>query len=171
MSRASEFYALTAANQHPNPISTRNAKAIPRHLPTGRAPKHGGVGADLLKFGGGLFKGYGFKAIYIKFLGSDQMFSYVEFLEVVEFHVSKISNTDRMSQALTLKIPRTKTKFHVQICNRIRLPDLKKGDKVKLVLDFYTCARSKMLRWTVRDVILLHDLSNVKTEIVKKSKK
>jgi len=63
MSRASEFYALTAAIQSPDPRSTRNAKAIPRHLPTGRSPMNGGVGADLLKFGGGLFKGYGFKAI------------------------------------------------------------------------------------------------------------
>lgn len=95
------------------------------------------------------------------------MFTYVEFLEVVEYHSSRISNTERFSQALTLKIPRTKTKFYASVCNRIRLPQLKRGDRVKLVLDFYVCGRSKTLRWTIRDVILLHQLKNIKEESLK----
>lgn len=85
------------------------------------------------------------------------MFSYVDYLEVVKFHYERVSNTDRVSQGLTLKIPRTDTVFYIPVANRIRLPKLKKGDKVRLVLDFYVTGRSKSVRFTVRDVILLHD--------------
>lgn len=93
------------------------------------------------------------------------MFSYVEYLEVIEFIYRKTPNTDRLYQALRLKIPNTKTKFIVQIANRIRLPQLKKGDKVRLILDFYNAGRGLDLRWTVRDVILLHDIK-VSEEVV-----
>ncbi len=86
------------------------------------------------------------------------MFTYYEYLTVIECSITKIPKTERVNQTLLLKIPRTKTTFRITICNRIRLPQLKKGDKVKLVLDFYTCGRSQTPRFTVRDVILLHDL-------------
>lgn len=86
------------------------------------------------------------------------MFSYVEYLEVVKYEYYRVPNTERISQTLLLKIPRTKTKFYVSVANRIRLPQLKKGDKVRLILDFYNAGRGNDLRWTVRDVILVHDL-------------
>lgn len=92
------------------------------------------------------------------------MFSYVDYLEVVKFHYHATSNTDRVSQGLTLKIPRTDTVFYVSVANRIRLPKLKKGDKVRLILDFYVTGRSMMVRWTVRDVILLHDTPDFITD-------
>lgn len=93
-----------------------------------------------------------------------RMFSYIDHLEVVKFHYDAIPRTDRISQGLTLKIPRTKTVFYVSVANRIRLPQLKKGDKVRLVLDFYVTGRSMLLRWTVRDVILLHDTPDFITD-------
>ena len=49
-----------------------------------------------------------------------RMFSYIDHLEVVKFHYDAISRTDRISQGLTLKIPRTKTVFYVSVANRIR---------------------------------------------------
>ncbi len=85
------------------------------------------------------------------------MFSHIEFLEVVATHRGGSMKSGRTFQALTLKIPRSDTKFYVQICNRIRLPKLKKGDRVKLILDFYVCGRSDKLRWTVRDLILINE--------------
>lgn len=91
------------------------------------------------------------------------MFTYYEYLEVVELLISKVPRSDSVSQLLTVKIPRTDVVFTFRICNRIRLPKLKKKDKIRVILDFYSCARSKSARFTVRDVILLHDL-NVKEE-------
>ncbi len=85
------------------------------------------------------------------------MFSYIDYLEVVKFHYEKIPFTDRISQGLTLKIPRTNTQFYVPVANRVRLPQFKRGDKVRLILDFYVTGRSTSLRFTIRDVILLHE--------------
>lgn len=85
------------------------------------------------------------------------MYSYVDFLEVVKFHYETIPYTERLSQGLTLKIPRTETIFYLPVANRIRLPKLKKGDKVRVVMDFYVTGRSLVPRWTVRDVILIND--------------
>ena len=86
------------------------------------------------------------------------MFTHYEYLSVVECKITKVPRTDKVNQSLLLKIPRTDTIFRITICNRIRLPQLNKGDKVKLVHDFYTCGRSQTPRFTVRDVILLQDL-------------
>lgn len=86
------------------------------------------------------------------------MFTHYEYLTVVECNITKIPKTDRVNQSLLLRIPRTDTVFRITVANRIRLPQLKKGDKVKLVLDFYTCGRSNSPRFTVRDVILLQEL-------------
>lgn len=86
------------------------------------------------------------------------MFSYVDYLEVIKYEYKRVPNTDQISQTLLLKIPRTKTKFFVHVANRIRLPDLKKGDKVRVILDFYNAGRGLDLRWTIRDVILINDL-------------
>ena len=86
------------------------------------------------------------------------MFSYIDFLEVLKYEYTRIPNTDRISQSITLKVPRTHTKFTVRVANRIRLPELKRGDKVRLILDFYNTGRGTDLRWTVRDVVLIHDL-------------
>lgn len=91
------------------------------------------------------------------------MFTHYEYLEVVELVIITSKRSDSMSQLLTVKIPRTDTTFTFRICNRIRLPKLKKKDKVRVILDFYSCARSKAPRFTIRDVILLHEL-NVKEE-------
>ncbi|MDT2472436.1 MAG: hypothetical protein SOZ13_12895 [Enterococcus avium] len=89
------------------------------------------------------------------------MFTHYEYLTVVECTITKVPKTDRLNQSLLLKIPRTDTIFRITVANRIRLPQLKKNDKIKLVLDFYTCGRSNAPRFTVRDVILLQEL-NVK---------
>lgn len=86
------------------------------------------------------------------------MFTHYEYLIVVECKITKIPKSESVNQSLLLKIPRTDTVFRITVANRIRLPQLKKGDKIKLVLDFYTCGRSNAPRFTVRDVILLHDL-------------
>ena len=86
------------------------------------------------------------------------MFTHYEYLTVIECSITKIPKTEKVNQTLLLKTPRSNTIFRITVCNRIRLPQLKKGDKVKLVLDFYTCGRSNTPRFTVRDVILLHDL-------------
>lgn len=89
------------------------------------------------------------------------MFTHYEYLIVVECKITKIPKSESVNQSLLLKIPRTDTVFRITVANRIRLPQLKKGDKIKLVLDFYTCGRSNAPRFTVRDVILLQEL-NVK---------
>lgn len=86
------------------------------------------------------------------------MFTHYEYLIVVECKITKIPNSESVNQSLLLKIPRTDTIFRITVANRIRLPQLKKNDKIKLVLDFYTCGRSNAPHFTVRDVILLHDL-------------
>jgi len=85
------------------------------------------------------------------------VFTHYEYLIVVECNITRIPNTDKLNQSLLLKIPRTDTVFQITVANRIRLPQLKKNDKIKLVLDFYTCGRSKTPRFTVRDVILLQE--------------
>lgn len=65
-SRAVKYKCLTVGNlcldgYKPalRPLSPSECKVISRHLPTGRTPMSGGVGADLLKFAGALFKGHG----------------------------------------------------------------------------------------------------------------
>lgn len=86
------------------------------------------------------------------------MFTYIEYLTVVSYNYKTVPGTEKITQSVTLRIPRTETKFHLSICNRIKLPKLKRGDKVKLILHPYISGRSNNLKWTVRDIILLHDL-------------
>lgn len=95
------------------------------------------------------------------------MDTHIEYLEVIKFDRRSVPNTARLTQMLTLKIPQTDTQFQVTVANRIRLPHLKRGDKVRLVLDFYTCGRSKQARWTVRDVILLLDSPAIEVPALK----
>lgn len=109
----------------------------------------GGRGLIAKSFGIAFFKRQGLRGA--------KMDTYIEYLEVIKYTRVTVPNTERVSQSLVLKIPQTDTRFSVSICNRIRLPQLKRGDKVRLILDFYTCGRSKQARWTVRDVILLLD--------------
>lgn len=82
------------------------------------------------------------------------MFTHVEYLEVVSYTYIQISRSERISQLLTVKIPRSKTVFSVSIAARIKVPDLKKGDKVKIVFDCYVTGRSDRPRFCVRDIYL-----------------
>lgn len=88
------------------------------------------------------------------------MFTHIEYLEVVATHFGGSMKDSRRFQALTVKIPRSDTKFYIQISNRIKLPHLRRGDKIRIILDFYVCGRSKKPQWTVRDLILIHDIES-----------
>lgn len=84
------------------------------------------------------------------------MYTHVEYVEVVRYHFIQISKSKRISQLLTVKIPRTKTEFSVSIAARIKVPELRKGDKVKLFFDCYVTGRSDRPRFCVRDIALIY---------------
>lgn len=83
------------------------------------------------------------------------MYTHTEYLEVLSFvRVGRIKDS-RRAQLLKVKVPRSQIVFMVPIATRIRVPDLKRGDKIKLVFDVFVSGKSNRPRFCVRDISLL----------------
>ena len=83
------------------------------------------------------------------------MFSDLEYATVVEYIVYKLQRTTRTYKMLFVKFPNNRFMYCFKISASVDVPDLEKGDTVKIKFDLHVLGKSTVPQYKVVKVIRL----------------